>query len=202
MFNSMYSHISMITLLVFAAVSKDFQGESTMIEEDIEKLLLNSRDELPRLAQSILISEGEIKRQKDKINNATAGTVNDSVESYISCWRKFYENVYGLELFMNMVYKIQHEPEQFGPYTEEHSLRQCVQDQANTYAAQLLSVQSIDCEQYRPSVHGEDFHVLKNEIKYSYYQGMLYGQAILFKNIHETALDRLKRLRIRKYRRM
>ncbi|CAH8843256.1 unnamed protein product [Trichobilharzia szidati] len=114
MFSSMYIHIPAITLLVFAAVSKDFQGESTMIEEDIEKLLLNSRDELPRLAQSILISEGEIKRQKDKINNATAGTVNDSVESYISCWRKFYENVYGLELFMNMVYKIQHEPEQFG----------------------------------------------------------------------------------------
>nr|CAH8842972.1 unnamed protein product [Trichobilharzia regenti] len=193
MFSTMYIHILAIMLFIFVSMNR---GESTKLE-DIEKLHWDSLERLPRFAQAVLIKEGGIERQKDKIINATAKTGNNinNVEMYISCWRKIYEDQYGLELFMNGVYKLQHEPEQFGPYTEEHSLQQCVQNKANTYAAKLPSVQAANCDKYRIPGHEQDFYELQNKIKYSYYQRMWYGEAILFNKIHETAIVKLRLVR-------
>nr|CAH8842975.1 unnamed protein product [Trichobilharzia regenti] len=180
MFSTMYIHILAIMLFIFVSMNR---GESTKLE-DIEKLHWDSLERLPRFAQAVLIKEGGIERQKDKIINATAKTGNNinNVEMYISCWRKIYEDQYGLELFMS-------------PYTEEHSLQQCVQNKANTYAAKLPSVQAANCDKYRIPGHEQDFYELQNKIKYSYYQRMWYGEAILFNKIHETAIVKLRLVR-------
>nr|CAH8842984.1 unnamed protein product [Trichobilharzia regenti] len=193
MFSSMYSHISVITPLVFFAINK---GESTKLE-DIEKLLAKSEGELPGLAQSIIDSEAEIKKLQDKIINEAVETGNNTVENYVNCWKEIYEIFYGIHLFDDAVNRLQRQSEEYDLYSEEHSLQQCLQEEADAYSdtnqtAKLQSIEGINCDDYRPSGKEQDLQELKKNIGDSYQHRMRYGKTILFMEIHETAIENLK----------
>nr|CAH8842993.1 unnamed protein product [Trichobilharzia regenti] len=174
MFSSMYSHISVITPLVFFAINK---GESTKLE-DIEKLLAKSEGELPGLAQSIIDSEAEIKKLQDKIINEAVETGNNTVENYVNCWKEIYEIFYGIHLFDDAVNRLQRQSEEYDLYSEEHSLQQCLQEEADAYSGIILQIL--------------DLQELKKNIGDSYQHRMRYGKTILFMEIHETAIENLK----------
>ncbi|CAH8843296.1 unnamed protein product [Trichobilharzia szidati] len=108
----------------------------------------------------------------------------------------------GQILFTDVKNGIMYQPEEYGPYTEEHSLHQCVQEENDAYSAKLKTQEKLDCDVFRPSIHGGDpqnleynreFATLKSKIIDSYKQKYLYGKTILMKKIHETAIKRLKR---------
>ncbi|CAH8843280.1 unnamed protein product [Trichobilharzia szidati] len=151
MFSSKFSYISAITLLVFATA---YEGESTTIE-DIEKLLSKSQDELPGLAQSIIDTEAKVKRLRDKIYNQTVHTVKNKVDIYIDCLRQNDKTKMGEALFRDVKKGLMYQPEKYGPYTEEHSLHQCVQEENAAYSAKLNSQEKPDCDVIRRSISGD-----------------------------------------------
>nr|CAH8861537.1 unnamed protein product [Trichobilharzia regenti] len=189
MFNSVSSYISVIMLLVFAAIS---EVESTKLE-DIEKLLSKSKDQLPISARFVINSEAAIKQLQDKINNETAVKGNGNLENYVNCWRESFRSFSGLTLFDDIRIGLTNQHVQYGPYAEEYSLLQCVQEESDAYEAMLRSAESVDCDGYGPLGNEEDLQELQKKIKASYKYRMFYGHAMLLTKIHETAIERLKR---------
>nr|CAH8842981.1 unnamed protein product [Trichobilharzia regenti] len=189
MFSLMYTHISVITLLVFSAINK---GESTTLDY-VEKLLSKSRDELPGSAQSIIDNEAEIKKLRDKIKNEAAEIDNNNnVDNYIKCWRQNYEIFTGQDLFKDVVWRLTDPSEEYGPYSQDYPLQQCVQKQVDKYSAQIPSVEAVNCELYRPSADEEDIEKLHQYMEYSYHFRKNFGRTILFKRIYEATIERLK----------
>ncbi|CAH8843302.1 unnamed protein product [Trichobilharzia szidati] len=93
----------------------------------------------------------------------------------------------GQILFTDVKNGIMYQPEEYGPYTEEHSLHQCVQEENDAYSAKLKTQEKLDCDVFRPSIHGGDpqnleynreFATLKSKIIDSYKQKYLYGKTI------------------------
>ncbi|CAH8867507.1 unnamed protein product [Trichobilharzia szidati] len=172
MFNSIYIYISMITLLVFATMN---EGESTELE-DIKNAISDARKKSYKLADLIKNGEAAIKQLKNKIILETGGKDNSTIENYISCLRKHYEAFFRYELF-EIIKKQPKEP----IWSEEYSLRECFEKEANAHEAEWISVSKAgDCEHYKPSGNKEDLQELKRLLMLSYQNRMLYGEKILF----------------------
>ncbi|CAH8821873.1 unnamed protein product, partial [Trichobilharzia szidati] len=189
MFNSMNSHIAVITLLMFTTMN---EAKLTKLET-IENLLSEARGELPGLTHLIITRDAEIEHLKDKIILETGGKSNSTIEKYISCWREYYGTYYRYMLFERVKNGLVHIPGDYGPFIVEHSLRQYYKEEANAHEAQWRSVSAtVDCEHYKPSGNEKDLQQLKHAIENSFRSKMLYSQNDLLMEIYETAIKKLK----------
>ncbi|CAH8826589.1 unnamed protein product [Trichobilharzia szidati] len=175
-----YSHITVITLLAFAAIN-EVQGESWAVGIIKERLALVKNETLGIMSH-MKRAEGQVRTIKERIfirDPASWGVIKNHSE----CLETAYEYKWGTKVFSHLAENLHRNSE-----ADLSDVVNCCKEKSSAYLKKMEEFPVKKCLENLPSANSQDLDQLNSEIGSLYYHKHYYGIYIFLEKLYKTQL--------------
>ncbi|CAH8825147.1 unnamed protein product [Trichobilharzia szidati] len=199
--------IAVITLLAFAAINEggtpNFANKLKNSEKKVQKLtsdssklkkvkrlLSSTKGGTPNFANKLKNSEKKVQKLTNKL--AKKGKRTDE---YVNCIREQFKYKYGNKFDKLVSDAINSNKNNV--YKNDESVMNCLKTEGDEYRSKEQDFNSQQCDKYLVKVDASDVEKLIKSLDNEYYNRAKFGASVFLKNLHETAVNNLKKIKKR-----
>nr|CAH8839552.1 unnamed protein product [Trichobilharzia regenti] len=176
-----YSHITVITLLAFAAIN-EVEGEPWDVKILRERLTIVKNITLG-IISDLAGAEGRVQTIKERIFSQNP-TSQDAIEKHLDCLKTAYEYKWGVTVFDTLAERLPENGE-----ADLSDVVNCCVEESSAYQEKMKEFPLEKCLQNLPPASPKDLDQLNSEIEGVFYHQHKYGIYNFLQKLYTTQLE-------------